>query len=91
MLLIENGGGGESWGMRKRGRSGLGINSYCVDESVPDFLPSYPNGPARNEMVPFLVLSLAITIDKEVVGSFRNLRSVNEHRLNLYLAQSCGS
>lgn len=74
-----------------RGRSGVGINSYCVDDSIPDFFPSYPNGPARNGIVPFPVLSLAIAIDKEVVGSFPNLRPVNEHRLNLCLAQSCGS
>lgn len=68
MLLIGNDGGGKSWGMRKRGRSGVGINSYRGDESIPDFLPSYPNGPERNEIVLFSVLSLAIAIDKEVVG-----------------------
>lgn len=68
--------------MRKRGRAGFGINSYCVDESFPDFFPSHPKGPARNEIVPLLVLSLAIAIDEGVVGAFQNLGPLNKHRLN---------
>lgn len=44
----------------------------------------------RNEIGPFLVLSLALAIDEEVVGSFPNLGPVNKHGLNLHLAQSSG-
>ena len=48
-------------------------------------------GQQRNEIGPFVVLSLAIAIDEEVAGSFPNLGPVNKHRLNLHLAQSSGS
>lgn len=41
-------------------------------------------GQQRNEIGPFLVLSLALAIDEEVVGSFPNLGPINKHRLNLH-------
>lgn len=41
-------------------------------------------GQQRNEIGSFLVLSLALAIDEEVVGSFPNLGPINKHRLNLH-------
>lgn len=38
-------------------------------------------GQQRNEIGPFLVLTLALAIDEGVVGSFPNLGPVNRHRL----------